>query len=199
MAVARWLKRTPPETPPDAVGFDVAREGGDDSTNVPRWGKGADMLLRGYHEARMESAAAQALKRQAKRVEAILANGFFHGGVPAAPIENRTRRRSSAFEIAAPIPRVPPVTNATRAIVVPSPRFLFPPACRNIHGRDRPGHDDFRLRFLQCGARLAYRSTHIAMPMPPPMQRVARPFLASRFCISCSSVTRTRAPEAPIG
>ena len=28
------------------------------------------------------------------------------------------------------------------------------------------------------------RWTHIAMPMPPPMQRVARPFLASRFCIS---------------
>ena len=43
------------------------------------------------------------------------------------------------------------------------------------------------------------RSTHMAMPMPPPMHSVARPFLASRFCISCSSVTRTRAPEAPIG
>jgi hypothetical protein len=28
------------------------------------------------------------------------------------------------------------------------------------------------------------RWTHMAMPMPPPMQRVARPFLASRFCIS---------------
>src|SRR6202044_3770357 len=26
----------------------------------------------------------------------------------------------------------------------------------------------------------AYRSTHIAMPMPPPMHSVARPFLASR-------------------
>ena len=42
-------------------------------------------------------------------------------------------------------------------------------------------------------------STHMAMPMPPPMQSVARPFLASRFCISCSSVTSTRAPEAPTG
>ena len=39
----------------------------------------------------------------------------------------------------------------------------------------------------------------MAIPMPPPMHSVARPFLASRFCISCSSVTRTRAPEAPIG
>src|SRR6266702_1182908 len=40
---------------------------------------------------------------------------------------------------------------------------------------------------------------HMAMPMPPPMHSVARPFLASRFCISCSSVTSTRAPEAPTG
>src|SRR3979409_494154 len=40
---------------------------------------------------------------------------------------------------------------------------------------------------------------HMAMPMPPPMHSVARPFLASRFCISCSSVTRTRAPDAPTG
>ncbi len=35
--------------------------------------------------------------------------------------------------------------------------------------------------------------------MPPPMHKVASPFFASRFCISCSSVTKTRAPEAPIG
>jgi hypothetical protein len=30
----------------------------------------------------------------------------------------------------------------------------------------------------------AQRSTHMAMPMPPPMQSVARPFLELRFCIS---------------
>ena len=35
--------------------------------------------------------------------------------------------------------------------------------------------------------------------MPPPMHRVARPFLALRRPISCSRVTSTRAPEAPIG
>src|SRR6267378_2262711 len=40
---------------------------------------------------------------------------------------------------------------------------------------------------------------HMAMPMPPPMHSVAKPFLASRFCISCSSVTSTRAPDAPTG
>ena len=37
------------------------------------------------------------------------------------------------------------------------------------------------------------------MPMPPPMHKVARPFLASRLIISCKSVTNTRVPEAPIG
>src|SRR5674476_15500 len=43
------------------------------------------------------------------------------------------------------------------------------------------------------------RSTHRAMPIPPPMHNVARPFLALRRCISNSSVVRMRAPEAPIG
>ena len=42
-------------------------------------------------------------------------------------------------------------------------------------------------------------STHIAMPIPPPMHSVARPFFAFRRFISCSRVTRIRAPEAPIG
>jgi hypothetical protein len=45
------------------------------------------------------------------------------------------------------------------------------------HGRDKPGHD---LNQRRTG----YRSTHMAMPMPPPIQRVANPFLALRFCIS---------------
>ena len=35
-----------------------------------------------------------------------------------------------------------------------------------------------------AGGDLDQRSTQRAMPMPPPMHRVARPFLASRFCIS---------------
>src|SRR5579864_7754113 len=39
----------------------------------------------------------------------------------------------------------------------------------------------------------------MAIPMPPPMHKVANPFLASRRCISCNRVTSTRAPEAPIG
>src|SRR6266853_788247 len=35
--------------------------------------------------------------------------------------------------------------------------------------------------------------------MPPPMHKVARPLWTLRRCISCNRVTRTRAPEAPIG
>src|SRR6185369_16637758 len=43
------------------------------------------------------------------------------------------------------------------------------------------------------------RSTARETPMPPPMHSAAMPFFASRRCISCSSVTRMRAPDAPIG
>src|SRR5512134_884438 len=66
--------------------------------------------------------------------------------------------------------------------------------------------DDARQRGLRracLAARLlehrAHRSTASATPMPPPMHSDARPFFASRFAISCSSVTRMRQPEAPIG
>ena len=44
---------------------------------------------------------------------------------------------------------------------------------------------------------LRHLSTHIAMPMPPLMQSVARPFFALRFCISWSSVTTTRHASLP--
>ena len=43
------------------------------------------------------------------------------------------------------------------------------------------------------------RSTAMATPMPPPTQRVARPLPALARIISYSSVTSTRAPEAPMG
>lgn len=52
-AVQRWKSRPRPPSPvPDVVGFDVAREGGDDSVGCPRWGESAEVLLRAYHEAR---------------------------------------------------------------------------------------------------------------------------------------------------
>ena len=35
--------------------------------------------------------------------------------------------------------------------------------------------------------------------MPPPIHKLAMPFFASRRTISCSSVTRMRQPDAPIG
>ena len=37
------------------------------------------------------------------------------------------------------------------------------------------------------------------MPIPPPMHKVANPFLTFLFFISCTSVTNTLAPEAPMG
>ena len=43
------------------------------------------------------------------------------------------------------------------------------------------------------------RSTISAMPSPPPMQSDATPRLKSWSFMVCSSVTSTRAPEAPIG
>ena len=46
---------------------------------------------------------------------------------------------------------------------------------------------------------LRLQSSFAQKHMPPPMQSVASPFLALRFCISCNSVVRMRAPEAPMG
>ena len=37
------------------------------------------------------------------------------------------------------------------------------------------------------------------MPIPPPIQSVAKPFFDFLFCISCIKVTNTLAPDAPIG
>jgi hypothetical protein len=42
-------------------------------------------------------------------------------------------------------------------------------------------------------------STAIATPIPPPIQRVARPLSALSRSMPCRSVTKILAPEAPIG
>ena len=39
----------------------------------------------------------------------------------------------------------------------------------------------------------------MAIPMPPPIHKVAKPFLELRLTISCIKVTIILAPEAPIG
>ena len=54
--------------------------------------------------------------------------------------------------------------------------------------------------FYAISSAFQHFSNTTAVPIPPPMHRVARPFLASgRFCISCSRVTIIRAPDAPTG
>ncbi len=42
-------------------------------------------------------------------------------------------------------------------------------------------------------------STHIAMPIPPPIHNAATPLLACLFLRAYNSVTNIRAPDAPIG
>ncbi len=58
------------------------------------------------------------------------------------------------------------------------------------------GHAAFGTNRLALAAQ---RSMVSATPMPPPMHRDAIPFLAFWRFISCSSVTRMRQPDAPIG
>jgi hypothetical protein len=50
-AVERWRRRRDPETLPDAVGVDVAREGDDQTVAAPRWGPTAEQMLRDWSEA----------------------------------------------------------------------------------------------------------------------------------------------------
>src|SRR3970282_1747910 len=87
------------------------------------------------------------------------------------------------------------------------PRGAQAPADRRADAAHAAGNEgDARLRRLRVlpGGVLplqhrAHRSTASATPMPPPIHSDARPFFASRLCISCRSVTRMRQPEAPMG
>src|SRR5262249_21572016 len=54
-------------------------------------------------------------------------------------------------------------------------------------------------RGLRRGCGHDTRSTASATALPPPRQSVARPVRLPRASSACSSVTSTRAPEAPIG
>lgn len=45
----------------------------------------------------------------------------------------------------------------------------------------------------------SHLSTHIAMPIPPPTQRAATPFLPFVLSKACNNVTSILAPEAPMG
>jgi hypothetical protein len=51
-AQERWKAAHDPDEPPDMVGVDPAREGKDTTGHAPRWGIGAEELLRKYAEAR---------------------------------------------------------------------------------------------------------------------------------------------------
>ena len=77
--------------------------------------------------------------------------------------------------------------------------------CREIRRRSlwaqKKKETSKEVSFFQksAGASQHFSNT-VATPWPPPMQRVARPFLASgRLSISWSRVTMMRAPEQPTG
>jgi hypothetical protein len=61
--MARWRARPMPETPPDRVGVDPAREGSDNACAAPAWGMSAEQLLRAWAEAQ-ESDEAEALSEE---------------------------------------------------------------------------------------------------------------------------------------
>ncbi len=69
-SVRRWREEEDPETPPDRIGVDPARnEGGDDSCVVPAWGEAADVLLRQLAELRsMHDSAGLADLKELRRI-----------------------------------------------------------------------------------------------------------------------------------
>jgi hypothetical protein len=60
-AVVRWRARPIPDGDPDMVGADLAREGADETCEMPRWGEDAEALLRAYATARTEKEPEKAI------------------------------------------------------------------------------------------------------------------------------------------
>ena len=98
-----------------------------------------------------------------------------------------------------PVSTIPP--HRRRLAMIRIPHF---PGCVNPFFEKHKNNKEKALRPSLYSVYTQLRTQHfskiVATPIPPPMHRVARPFLASgRFCISCSRVTMIRAPEAPTG
>lgn len=66
-AMERWTADRPRPSIPDCVGLDPAREGDDTSTGMPRWGSGAEELLRAYADAVKQGPAAVETMRKERR------------------------------------------------------------------------------------------------------------------------------------
>ena len=98
------------------------------------------------------------------------------------------------------MPRVPPVT---RTVLTNFPPFQLMKLNTNYKNLDANREIDLRPHTAiasTAGLQLVQpRSIHMAIPIPPPIHRVARPFLASRRIISNISVVNTLVPEAPTG
>ena len=143
-------------------------------TNAPRCSVGADDPVRPP-------------RPQARPSKASLCEG---GGA------KRRRERKNETGGAEPRPYTPPDTPRERPVPLP----LGEVAERSEGGEGKQRRTASRRSFFYTLSAVQHFSNTTAVPIPPPMHRVARPFLASgRFCISCSRVTMIRAPDAPTG
>ena len=83
--------------------------------------------------------------------------------------------------------------------------FLWKPVCAvkiQVHRSNGQSREMIWLwDSIQCYARFYFEgaSTHIAIPMPPPIQSEATPLFFPSLCMEWSSVTSIRHPDAPIG
>lgn len=64
--VERWRQGIDPDSPPDRVGIDAAREGDDDTCAAPAWGEGADALILAFlaAQAAVDDEAIEAMRAE---------------------------------------------------------------------------------------------------------------------------------------
>ena len=141
----------------------------------------------------------------AKRVKFRGAAGFLRMAMPFAGCREASSSLVVYRTCALLLPcHSEPVTDVT-GVGIRNPRPLPLPlgevAERSEDGEGKQRRAASRRPFFYAiSSAFQHFSNTTAVPIPPPMHRVARPFLASgRFCISCSRVTMIRAPDAPTG
>ena len=150
---------------------------------------------------RFELAASTCAKRVKSRGEA----GFLRMAMPFAGYREASSSlvvyRTCALLLPCHSEPVTDVTGVGIRIPRPLPLPLGEVAERSEDGEGKQRRAASRRPFFYAiSSALQHFSNTTAVPIPPPMHRVARPFLASgRFCISCSRVTMIRAPDAPTG
>ncbi len=110
--------------------------------------------------------------------------------------------RETGFRLSCPYPNapLPNLSHSCKTVIIPTAEgkkqivFAFKLTHRKRAAAPKRSRPFSIVYFVYAFSKEA------ATPMPPPMQRVARPFLASgRRIISWARVTMIRAPEQPTG